>query len=284
VSNDARRLWTVAEPIHALTYFAPEAHEAFEEAGLRGFWRGYFAGRAAPLGAASAGTVTAVFFGFHPDFVARAIPGVWSVTEPSLALEARLAGIERACRRLFGTELATDDVATAITALRTAVEATSVAGLPLFGANAGLDWPDAPPLALWHATTLLREHRGDGHVQALVVAGIDPCEAHVLRVAADEVPIDSIQPYRGWTDADWAGAAARLRERGWLDAAGRATDTGRRTRADIEAETDRRSARLVARIPDVDRVLGSLGPIAERVRGSGTVPYPNPIGVPPPAT
>ena len=45
-------MWTLFEPVHAVTYFAPEARSAFEAAGLRGFWRGYFAGRAAPLGPA----------------------------------------------------------------------------------------------------------------------------------------------------------------------------------------------------------------------------------------
>ena len=44
-----RSMWHLFEPIHAVTYFSPQARAAFEEAGLRGFWRGYFAGRAAPL-------------------------------------------------------------------------------------------------------------------------------------------------------------------------------------------------------------------------------------------
>ena len=51
-AHTARAMWTLFEPIHAVTYFAPEARGAYEEAGLRGFWRGYFAGRAAPLGPA----------------------------------------------------------------------------------------------------------------------------------------------------------------------------------------------------------------------------------------
>ena len=51
-AHTARSMWTLFEPIHAVTYFAPEARAALEEAGLRGFWRGYFAGRAAPLGPA----------------------------------------------------------------------------------------------------------------------------------------------------------------------------------------------------------------------------------------
>ena len=65
----ARHLWTLFEPLHAVTYFAPEARAAFENAGLRGFWRGYFAGRAAPLGAVSAAPVVALFFSFAPPLL-----------------------------------------------------------------------------------------------------------------------------------------------------------------------------------------------------------------------
>ena len=68
----ARHLWQLYEPLHAVTYFAPEARAAFVGAGLRGFWRGYFAGRAAPLGAVPAAPVTALFYSFAPAMVARA--------------------------------------------------------------------------------------------------------------------------------------------------------------------------------------------------------------------
>jgi hypothetical protein len=46
----ARRLWEAIEPIHAVVYFAPEPAETARRIGLRGFWMGYFAGRAAPMG------------------------------------------------------------------------------------------------------------------------------------------------------------------------------------------------------------------------------------------
>jgi hypothetical protein len=282
MTETARRLWTVAEPYHALTYFAPEAHQAFVDAGLRGFWRGYFAGRAAPLGPVPAGVVTAAFFGFHPGFVARAVPSVWSVVEPAAAITARLDGVEHATDRIFGDTLDHPDVIAAIDAIRAAVSATPVAGRPLFAANAALGWPERPALALWHATTLLREHRGDGHVASLVAAAIGPCDAHVLRIADDDLPLDSIQPYRGWDGSDWERAADRLRARGWLDAAGRITTAGRDARAAVEAATDRLSAGLVHRIDGVERVVGVLRPLADRIREDAVVPYPNPIGVPAP--
>lgn len=283
MTDAARRLWTRAEALHALTYFAPESRSAFEAAGLRGFWRGYFAGRAAPLGAVPAPVVTATFFGFHPAFVERAIPAVWSRVSPGDALTARLAGIESALTRIgIGRDDAVPGADTIAAAVRGAVEATPVAGRPLFAANVALEWPGDDRLALWHAATLLREHRGDGHVAALVAADLDPCGAHVLRIAADALPLDSIQPYRGWTDDDWTDAAARLTAGGLLDERGRITATGAERRADVEATTERAADDLVRRIDDVDAVITTFGAFAARVNAAGEIPYPNPIGVPAP--
>ncbi len=279
---DPRRVWVQAEPIHALTYFAPEAHEAFEAAGLRGFWRGYFAGRAAPLGPVAAGPVTATFFGFRPDFVARAVPAVWERLSPSEAIATRLAGIGAATGRVFAHDIPRDAALDAAHQVRRAAEAAPVGDRALFGANVALPWPtDAYP-ALWHAATILREHRGDGHVSALVATDLGPTEAHVLRIADDGLPLDSIAPYRGWSDEDWSAAAERLQGRGWIDDQGRATDAGSAARAAIERETDRLSADLIRRIDDLDAVMTVLIAAAGAVRRADAVPYPNPIGVPPP--
>jgi hypothetical protein len=284
MTTPARTLWQVTEPYHALTYYAPESRAAFEAVGLRGFWRGYFAGRAAPLGPVGAGVVTACFFGFHPDFVARALPSIWSMADPPAALEARLAGIDAAVRRVFGDELPSGNPPKAAVVLHDALLACDVSGRPLFAANRELDRPEPPHLALWHAATLLREHRGDGHVIALIAAGIDPCEAHVTQVAASGASLETIKPYRGWTDDDWAAAAERLRARGWLDRDGALTPSGRAVREQVERDTDRLAAEPVARLGE--RALAALLPmflhITARLQDTGTIPYPNPIGVPPP--
>jgi hypothetical protein len=285
VSGAARELWTRAEALHALTYFAPEAHAAFEAAGLHGFWRGYFAGRAAPLGPAPAPVVTATFFGFHPDFVARAIPSVWSLVTPDDAVHARLAGVDGALERIgVGSDGAVPGASATVAAIRRAVDATPAAGRPLYAANAALEWPPEQRVALWHAATLLREHRGDGHVAALVADGLDPCEAHVLRIAAHGLPLDSIRPYRGWTDGDWADATSRLVARGLLDDTGAITPTGARRRRDVEATTERAAGDLVRHIDGVDDVIATFDALAARVSAAGEIPYPNPIGVPPPGT
>ena len=234
----ARRLWQLIEPYHAITYFAPECADAFTDLGLRGFWRGYFAGRAAPFGAVGPGPVTAAFFGFEPGFVARALPSIWDTVTPTDAIDARLRGADRALQRLLPAALDSPELAEAATLAREAITGVAVAGRVVFGANTALDWPDTPHLVLWHAATLIREHRGDGHVAALVAAGIDPCEAHVLQVTANGSGMGEIAPYRGWGDADWAAAATRLRDRGWLDDSGALTADGVTAHDDVEATTD----------------------------------------------
>lgn len=282
--HPARRLWQLVEPIHAVTYFAPESDAAFQAAGLRGFWRGYFAGRAAPLGPVDADAVTALFYGFHPDFVARAVPAVWGMVEPEAAVAARLEGATNALRRLFPDRVEQATLAAAGELAHDAIAALDPSRLPLFAANAALPWPSDPVARMWHAATLLREHRGDGHVQALTAAGLDPCESHITQVAAAGTALARIKPYRGWAEADWTAARRRLRARGVLDGRGRLTALGRQTRAGVEAETDRVAAAALGPLGELGlvRLIELLTPLATRLSTTGVIPYPNPIGVPRP--
>src|SRR5215831_4580886 len=179
----ARRMWTLFEPVHVVTYFSAEALSAFIGAGLRGFWRGYFAGRAAPLGAVGAAPVTASFFNFAPPMVARALPAVWELITPEDALAVRSAGAVSALRRLLGGQEAA--VAAAADGLLRATDGLDCAGRVLAAANAARPVPGEPAARLWYAATLLREHRGDAHFAALLAADIDGCEALVLRTGSD---------------------------------------------------------------------------------------------------
>ena len=287
-AQTARAMWTLFEPIHAVTYFAPEARAAFERAGLRGFWRGYFAGRAAPLGQAGAAVVTASFFNFAPAFVARAIPAVWELVTPQEALRTRLAGADAALRVLLAGREA--EAAAAADLLWQAIGGLDFSGRVLAAANAALPVPDggyadggyAGLARLWQAATLLREHRGDGHFAALAVADIDGCEAVALRCCLD-LRREDMQPVRGWTDLEWDDARSRLADRGWIGPGGELTTAGRNAHAAVEDATDRAAARPWARIgPEAAAELAKvLTPIA---RACATVlPYPSPVGVPAPA-
>ena len=277
----ARSMWTLFEPVHAVTYFAPEARAAFEDAGLHGFWRGYFAGRAAPLGPADAAVIGASFFNFAPAMVARAIPAVWELVSPAGALRARLAGAVSALRPLLAGLDA--DVAAAADLLGKAAGELDCAGRVLAAANAALPLTQDPAGRLWQAATLLREHRGDGHSAAVASADIDGCEVLVLRCGLD-MRREDLQPIRGWTDEQWDGARARLAARGWIGPDGALTGPGRAAHAAVEKATDLAAARPWARLGPAAtaRLARALTPIAQAC--ARVVPYPSPIGVPAPGT
>jgi hypothetical protein len=214
----ARRLWRAVEPVHAVTYFAPESQQACTELGTRGFWMSYFAQRAAPLGPVPPEVVTALFYNFHPGLVRRAVPAVWAVATPQRYLEVRLASVDAALHRLLGPDvLGSPQVAEAAEIARAAALAAPTAGRALAAANAALSWPEPPHLVLWHAQTVLREHRGDGHVAALLSAGVDPVEALVLFAADQSMDADWLRTRRGWSVPEWADAVGRLAARGLVD-------------------------------------------------------------------
>ena len=281
VASTARAMWTLFEPIHAVTYFAPEARSAYERAGLRGFWRGYFAGRAAPLGAASAAVVTASFFNFAPAFVARAVPGVWELITSGEAVRVRTAGATEALRGLLAGREA--DAAAAADLLWRAIGELDFSGRVLSGATVALPVPQDGLARLWHAATVLREHRGDGHFAALVAADIDGCEAVALRCGLD-LRREDLQPVRGWTDDAWDEALARLAERGWVGVDGELTSAGRQAHAAVENATDWAAARPWARLgPETTAEIAAvLTPLARAC--ASILPYPSPIGVPAPGT
>ncbi len=281
-TSTARRLWQLYEPYHAVTYFEPESRQALADAGLRGFWMGYFAGRAAPLGAVSAGAVVATFYNFAPGMVRRAVPDAWSFCPPERVLEARLEGVDRALHRILGDRLGDPALAEAADLACFAAEHGQPGGRPLYAANAELDWPGQPHLRLWQALTCLREERGDAHVACLAHAGLDGLESHVTLVGAGTVDRQVLQPNRGWTDQEWAAAVERLLHRGWVDTEGHLTEAGRARRRRIEKDTDRLAeqpwhALGERRTERLGEVLSSLAPVLAEL---GNMPQLNPIGLP----
>ncbi len=279
----AREMWIWLEAIHAVTYFTPEARAAHEAIGLRGFWRGYFAMRAAPLGAIGPAVVEATFAGFAPTMVARAVPEVWSLASPATALAARLAGATTSISARVSPPPADAEVADAAELLARVVAAATRAGRPLGAANAGLSWPDEPLAALWHGATVIRELRGDGHVAVLTAEGLDGCLAHALRASVDDSRA-LVQPTRGFTDEEWDGADRVLADRGLLAADGQLTPAGARLVDHIADRTDVLAAPgwEVLHEDEVDRLRRLIAPMAAQL-GAEAIPYPNPVGAPRPA-
>jgi hypothetical protein len=275
-------LWALGEPFHALSYFAAENLAAGEAVGVTGFWRSYFAFRAAPLGAVGAGTVTATFFNFAPAFVAGRLPSVWEAVSPAAALAARLVGIDGAVRRVLGEEWIRSSAAAEAAGLAArAAAAVEPSGRPLAAANAALPIPAEPHLALWQALTTLREHRGDGHNALLLDREVTGAAPHVLAAAAGRSTREWLIRARGWTDDDWDSAAAMLAGRGWL-AGEELTAEGRAVVAAIEQDTDRlaQGPWQALGAADCDRLAELLTPVRRAVVAAGEWPERNPIGVP----
>lgn len=278
----ARRMWMALEPVHALMYFAPESLEEATALGYPGDnrWPAYFAWRAAPLGAAGPHQVTAQFFSFSPAMVADHVPAVWATAAPQVVLASRVRATDRTWRTILGELTDGPGIAEAAGLARTAAEACDTAGRGLAAANRDLPWPDPPHLVLAHAATILREHRGDGHIAALLAAGLDGCEALVSFAATGAAPEKTFAS-RQWSDDDWQAARERLTARGWIAPDGTATSAGHEGRAAVEATTDAlATGPWVALGEERTRRLGELmRPIIARVLATGLLPAVSTLGI-----
>jgi hypothetical protein len=227
-----------------MIYFVPETEQQLTGTGLKAGRMCYFAGRSAAMGAVGSGVVTATFYNFHPGLVAHCIPAAWELASPDAVLAARLAAADAALRRLLGPEtIGSANLGRLAGLTREAAEVCRPEGRPLYAAHAGLAWPDEPHLVVWHALTLLREHRGDGHIWALGLAGLSGIEALITHSATGQgFAPEFARRSRGYQPEEWDAAVAGLASRGLLAGDGTLTEAGRALRAQVEDETDRLAA------------------------------------------
>ncbi len=236
-----RRCHTALNALHATHYFAPEVRKELGALGVTDPRAVNFAVRAAALGPVGPGAVTATFYNYKYELVARHVPAVWAIAAPDAVLAARARAVDSALRRLLGEQVvASPEMAEAARLALRAAEACSRSARPLYAAHADLPVPEAPHLAYWHAATLLREHRGDGHLTALMSANLDGLQALVTHTATGKGMAPKwVFGTRGWSQEEWDAAKARLRERGLLSGAGELTEQGVALREEIERDTDR---------------------------------------------
>jgi hypothetical protein len=272
-STPGARAWRALETVHGVGYFAPEMAERYSALGLRGR-HAYFAARSAPMGPVAAEVTVAAFYVFAPDLVARGIPEAWEIAAPEQILEARHAGVRAALRRLLGEDVAAGSkVAEAAELAGTACEGLAAPGRSLYAGHAALPWPEDPLLALWHATTLLREYRGDGHVAALVLAGLSPVEA----LASDGIASGTCEfqrSTRGWSDEEWQAGVASLIERDLATSGTELTGAGKALRAELDESTDAASEDGWLHLGEegTARLAELLGPLARTIATSGLYP------------
>ena len=233
----AASAYAAIETVHLPVYFLAEIKAAYAELGLLPGMDSYFASRAAPMGAVPPEVVVATFYIFSPTWVANALPAAWDIASPEQVVAARLRGVDTGLRRVLGSVVDSPELAEAAELASRACTALAAPGHPLYAGNARLPEPTQPHLRLWHAATLLREHRGDGHIAALVVAGLDAVEAMALYAGVGG-PREFLQTMRGWTPQQWSSGEQRLRDRGLLESDGAATEAGRALRQQVERHTD----------------------------------------------
>jgi len=273
VSGDtARRLHQLVEPVHLVTYFSQEPTDALLALGLRNYWDGYFAGRGAPLGRVGPGVVHAVFYNFADGEVARHIPRVWDTVTPEAALAAREQGSVAALRRILGDLVGTPGLARAADLATRAATSAPTEGRVLYAALRALPLPEEPVARLWHAATLLREHRGDGHNAALVAAGIGGTQAHVLHALSENIPAEKFGRVHHLAADRLAAVVDGMRARGLIDASGWLSDAGRETKQRIESLTDDLAAPAYSSLEpgELDQLIAHLQPISATLDAAGS--------------
>ena len=257
------RMFELVEPI-ATVSFSDTATEAFLALGMRNYWDGYFAGRAAPLGLAPAEVVHAVFYNFADGEVARHIPWVWGKVTPAEAIAVRERGSAAALRERIGDHADAPGLARlADLATRAAVSAPTV-GRPLYAGLRALAVPSDPVARLWHAATLLREHRGDSHNALLVAHDVGGTEAHVLLAITMSETAEEFGRTHHLPPEQLAAVVDGLRARGLVNSSGGFTDAGRAFRQQIEDRTDELAAVAydVLTADELDELIAGLEPIA----------------------
>jgi hypothetical protein len=270
----ARRMFDLVEPIGLLPYSADEPNEAMFALGFTNYWDTYFAGRAAPLGSSvPAGVVHALFYNFGPGEVARHIPKVWSTTTPEAAIAARQQGCVNALRRILGDLVDTPDFMRAGELLTKAAISAPLEGRPMYAALRALPVPDEPVARLFHAASLLREHRGDGHICALMAEGIGGLEAHVLFAIDMGIPAPTFGRIHHLPAALLTDLIDTMKARGLIEDEETFTPTGRQVKNRIETLTDELAAAPYEALDaaELDELIAALEPLARQLNAAQDV-------------
>lgn len=260
----ARRMFELVEPIGVIPYSADEPNEAMFALGFTNYWDIYFAGRAAPLGSSvPAEVVHALFYNFAPGEVARHIPSVWSTTTPHAAIVARQQGCVKALRQILGHLTDAPTFARAVELLTTAAVSAPLEGRPMYAALRTLPMPEEPVARLFHTASLLREHRGDGHIAALMAQGIGGLEAHVLCALDLGMPAEKFGRIHHLPAAQLSALVDRMKARGLVTEDGGFTRAGRETKQRIEDLTDDLAVApyLILDPAEVDELTAALDPL-----------------------
>jgi hypothetical protein len=271
--STARRLFELVEPVAVVTYMAEEPTAAVMALGLPNVWDAYFAGRAAPFGRdVPAEVVDALFYNFAEGEVARHIPRVWDRVTAEAAHVARTQGSVAALRRMLGPLADTPAVGRAGELLIRAGTNAPTEGRAIYAAFRTLPLPTEPLARLWHGANLLREHRGDGHVAALLTFGVGRTEAHVLHALSEGMPAEKFGRVSHLPPAQLAAVIDGMRARGLVGDDGWLTPAGQQVKADVESLTDQLAAPAydILQPDELDQLIADLEPLAAVLVAAGS--------------
>lgn len=270
--DQVRALHRVGEAVHAILYFSGEVQARWNALDLQPRSEGYVVGRAAPLGPVGPEVAAATFFNFNPALFHRFLPAAWDKASPTTALSERAAGLQETFERVGAPAADLDEL---VDLLDRSADGMTWHGRPLAAGNAGVAAPEQPFARAWQSLAVLREHRGDGHVAALLGAQLDPVEALVVMAGwQDQLSRRFLQGSRMWDDDAWQAGVDRLRGRGLVDEDGQLTDDGAALRDRVEHHTDLLAAEPYQRLGAAGcrRLFALLHPLAVALRDGGAYP------------
>jgi hypothetical protein len=144
----------------------------------------------------------------------------------------------------------------------------------MYAALLALPVPDDVVTRMFHAGALLREHRGDGHIIALMTEGIGGLEAHALYALGTDMPAERFGRIHHLPATQIAAVVDGMRDRGLIGNDGWLSDEGRAVRHRVEALTDDLAAKPYESLEpaELDELIALLGPLADLLVAAQDMP------------
>jgi hypothetical protein len=243
--SPARQLRDAIEPIATIYVWSELAYQEYARLGLE-FLNGYVWSRSSVLGEPEPTVAASAFGVFEPGLIATLYESGRKTCGLAEIRAAKETGAVASLRRVLGEP---DGLAEAVDLLRRGAAAADPTGRALHAGLTALPWPADPLGQLWHACSILREHRGDSHLALCVAAGLDGLAANLLTELVVGWDPFAYTATRGWSPEAMQTGLKLLEARG-LVAGAAPTEEGRRLRDDIEDSTDRLMQPVVDAIGD----------------------------------
>jgi hypothetical protein len=137
----------------------------------------------------------------------------------------------------------------------------------MYAALRAIPIPDDVVARLFHAASLLREHRGDGHIAALMIEGVGGLEAHVLLALDMGMRAEKFGRIHHLPAAQLAAVIDGMRDRGLIGDDGWLSEQGCAAKQRVETLTDDLAAKPYESLEpsELDELMATLDPLATRL-------------------